>query len=121
MVTIFHASYENDVFEVICESFPKNLAIHFSGLFRDSLPPSNQAHVNRKGCDGDKTVTIVGGLKQAFSMIFKWMLNSCEGKGIARIELLAFAKYVRILEAAEILDTEAVRLEMWHRLSRIAA
>lgn len=39
----------------------------------------------------------------------------------AKIEFLSFAEYAHIFKAAELLDVEPVRTDMWDRMSRMAA
>ncbi|KAK2805277.1 hypothetical protein FQN50_006303 [Emmonsiellopsis sp. PD_5] len=102
-------------------AFPKRVAAHFSPYIADSFPAPGQPHVPREGCNGTNTVTIYGALPPALIRIFNWMLASCAGRGLERIEFLPFAKYVRLLEAAEILGVEYVRADMWRRMIRMAA
>lgn len=86
----------------------------------DCFPDEHEAHVPRKGCNGTDTVTIYGGVKHAHLVVFRWMLACCKDTGVAKIDWLPFAKYIRILEAAEILHVEPVQDDMWGRMHRIA-
>ncbi|KAK2782644.1 hypothetical protein FQN53_009660 [Emmonsiellopsis sp. PD_33] len=122
-ITILHSSDPASELpaQPLFTAFPKRVAAHFSTYIADSFPAPGQPHVPRLGCNGTNTVTIYGALPPALFRIFNWMLASCAGRGLERIEFLPFAKYVRLLEAAEILGVEYVRADMWRRMSRMAA
>ncbi|KAK2739140.1 hypothetical protein FQN55_009545 [Onygenales sp. PD_40] len=122
-ITILHSSDPTSELpaQPLFTAFPKRVAAHFSTYIADSFPAPGQPHVPRLGCNGTNTVTIYGALPPALFRIFNWMLASCAGRGLERIEFLPFAKYVRLLEAAEILGVEYVRADMWRRMTRMAA
>ncbi|KKZ63516.1 hypothetical protein EMCG_02175 [[Emmonsia] crescens] len=119
-IRILHANAEDETPQPIYDTYPKWLAMHFSDLLMDCFPDEHEAHVPRKGCNGTDTVTIYGGVKHAHLVVFRWMLACCKGTGVAKIDWLPFAKYIRILEAAEILHVEPVQEDMWGRMQRMA-
>ncbi|PGH19344.1 hypothetical protein AJ80_03984 [Polytolypa hystricis UAMH7299] len=127
-IQVLHVAREGEEPVIICEALPKALAIGLSAFFKDAFPTSNQAHVSRRGSDGKAYVTICGGLRPAFSIIFKWMFDTREAtvnanrngkKPTARIEFLPFGKYIHILKAAEILDIAAIRIDLLDRMNRM--
>ncbi|PGH18138.1 hypothetical protein AJ79_00767 [Helicocarpus griseus UAMH5409] len=123
-IRILHASTEDNDDETpqpIYHTFPKRVAIHFSRYIRDCFPSFSRPYVSRKGCNGTDTVTIYGGVAAAHLEIFRWMLASCDGREISRVEYLPFSKYVRIHEAAEILGVNSVKNNMWNRMNHMAA
>lgn len=89
-------------------------------MLRACFPSPSQQHASRLGSDGETVATVYGGAKPAFITIFEWMLKSCEGTGLSRIEFVNFAKYAHIFEAATILGTSIVRNDMLTRMNRMA-
>ncbi|EAS32747.1 uncharacterized protein CIMG_03771 [Coccidioides immitis RS] len=119
-VKIAHASFEDDTPTVICNAMPKAVVKHFSPFLDDCFPPADKLHVRRKGCDGATHVTICGGVKAAFIYIFQWMLASCRGTGLQRIERLEFAQYARLHEAATLLGIPRIQQEMATRMDKMS-
>ncbi|EGE79901.1 hypothetical protein, variant [Blastomyces dermatitidis ATCC 18188] len=121
-IRILHASTQDATPQPIYDTYPLWLATHFSYYIKDCFPAKHEPTVARKGCNGTNAVTIYGGVAQAHLVVFRWMLACCKGArhGYAKIDRLPFAKYTRILEAAEILDVYAVQDDMWVRMNRMA-
>ncbi|KLJ12385.1 hypothetical protein EMPG_12581 [Blastomyces silverae] len=121
-IRILHASSQDATPQPIYDTYPMWLATHFSDYIKDCFPAKHEPTVARKGSNGTDTVTIYGGVAQAHLVVFRWMLACCKGarNGYARIDRLPFAKYTRILEAAEILDVYPVQNDMWARMNRMA-
>lgn len=105
---------------MLYDEIPKDVVTHFSTMLKDCFPPPDQHHASRLGCDGKTSATVYGGVKPAFIAIFNWMLKSCEGTGLSRIDFVNFAKYARIFEAATILGVSIVRNDMLTRMNRMA-
>ena len=99
----------------------KNLAAYFSPVLKDCFPSKFLKHVNRKGCDGHTVVTVTGVVKNAYVMLFEWMLNSGNEDQKSTFGIMGFAKYARVYEAAEVLQVDYVQGEMLHRMNKIAA
>jgi hypothetical protein len=53
-IMVLHATYEDDVPEVVCESLPKDVATHFSGILEIPFLLQTRPASTAKGCDGDK-------------------------------------------------------------------
>ncbi|PGG96113.1 hypothetical protein GX51_07978 [Blastomyces parvus] len=121
-IRILHASTQDATPVPIYDTYPLWLATHFSDYMRDCFPAKHEPSVARKGCNGTDTVIVYGGVAQAHLVIFRWMLACCKGprSGRTKIDRLPFAKYARILEAAEILDVYPVQDDMWTRMNRMA-
>ncbi|KAK2867878.1 hypothetical protein FQN49_003381 [Arthroderma sp. PD_2] len=119
-VKLMHATNRDEAPQVLFNAIPKNLIGYFSPVLKDYFPAIGTSHVNRQGCDGAKVATLYGGLKQAFIIIFNWMIKSCEGRGLAWIERMNYTKYARIFEAAKMLCVEPVRSDMLARMNKMA-
>ncbi|KAF3491579.1 uncharacterized protein GIQ15_01096 [Arthroderma uncinatum] len=119
-VKLMHAINPKEAPQVLFDAIPKNMVTYFSAVLKDCFPSKDTGHANRPGCDGKEIATVYGGLKQAFIIVFDWMVKSCEGRGLIWIERMNYTKYARIFEAAKLLDVELVYNDMLARMNKMA-
>ncbi|EXJ78422.1 hypothetical protein A1O1_08822 [Capronia coronata CBS 617.96] len=108
---------------ILCEAFPKGVAMTFSTNWKIDFPPVNKMSVAELQKPAKKSVTIVGGRFNIHKDIIGWMLSCCDGRGMQQFpqpKRKTFTYLYHARTCAAIIGCEYLGQEVTRSMQRIA-
>jgi hypothetical protein len=82
---------------ILSDAFPKNVATTFSTKWKKEFPPLNKMKVGDiRNAVLKKSVVVVGANVETYKEILQWMLESCEGRGLAKIPTTTWKPFTHL-------------------------
>ena len=122
-ISVRHKTSETDEITILFDTFPKEVAITFSGLIRKKFPPLNQVSTADLLKPKSNSILLERGHPGAIKEVLEWMLSCCTGSGLHDFKGIPTQPYWKLAcayEAAQYFEMPYLQEKIWGRLDAIS-